>query len=33
VRTGNDNLPSEDEAWWQSYHALVERAAREAAGI
>lgn len=33
LRKGNDNLPSEDKAWWESYHATVERAAREAAGL
>jgi hypothetical protein len=32
-RKGNDNLPSQDKAWWESYYAKVERAAREAAGI
>lgn len=30
---GNNNMPSEDKAWWESYHAKVERAARDAAGI
>jgi uncharacterized damage-inducible protein DinB len=33
LRQDNDNLPSQDRAWWESYHAKVERAAREAAGI
>jgi hypothetical protein len=33
LRNDNDNLPSEDKAWWESYHAKVERAAREAPGI
>jgi hypothetical protein len=33
LRQDNDNLPSHDRAWWESYHAQVERAAREAAGI
>ena len=33
LRQDNDNLPSQDRAWWESYHANVERAAREAAGI
>ncbi len=33
LRKDNDNLPSGDKAWWEGYHAKVERAAREAAGI
>ena len=33
LRKDNDNLPSGDKAWWESYRAKVERAAREAAGI
>jgi Protein of unknown function (DUF664) len=33
LRKDNDNLPPHDRAWWESYHAKVERAAREAAGI
>lgn len=31
LRKGNDNLPPGDQAWWESYHAKVERAAKEAA--
>jgi hypothetical protein len=27
---GNDNLPSHDKAWWESYRERVERAARQA---
>jgi Protein of unknown function (DUF664) len=30
VRAGRDNLPAQDEAWWQSYRARVEDAARDA---
>lgn len=30
-RQGNDNLPSGDRAWWESYRAKVERAAKQAA--
>ncbi len=30
-RKENDNLPSGDRAWWESYRAKVERAAKEAA--
>jgi len=33
LRDGNDNLPGTDKAWWESYHAKVEAAAREAAGL
>ena len=33
LRKDNDNLPSQDRAWWESYHAKVERAALEAARI
>jgi len=33
LRKDNDNLPSQERAWWESYHAKVERAAREAAGL
>jgi uncharacterized damage-inducible protein DinB len=33
LRKDNNNLPSGDKAWWESYRAKVERAAREAAGI
>ena len=32
LMTGNTNLPSEDPAWWRTYHDQVEQAAREAAG-
>ena len=31
LRDGNDNLPSQDQAWWADYRARVEQAAREAA--
>lgn len=31
-RDGNDNLPSDDEAWWSEHRQRVEDAAREAAG-
>jgi len=31
LRKDNDNLPSGDRAWWESYHAKLERAAQEAA--
>ncbi len=33
LRDGNDNLPDVDKAEWESYHATVEAAAREAAGL
>ncbi len=33
LRKDNDNLPSGDKAWWEDYHAKVERAAREAARL
>jgi len=33
LRKDNDNLPSADKAWWEDYHAKVERAAREAAAL
>ncbi|MGN6795612.1 MAG: DinB family protein [Streptosporangiaceae bacterium] len=32
LRNGNDNLPGIDKASWESYHAKVEAAAREAGG-
>jgi hypothetical protein len=32
VQEGNDNLPTGDQAWWASYWAQVESAAREASG-
>jgi hypothetical protein len=32
LSAGNDNLPSGDEAWWDSYRQLLERTAREAGG-
>ncbi len=31
LRADNDNLPSADRAWWESYRARLEKAAREAA--
>jgi hypothetical protein len=31
LRKDNDNLPPGDRAWWESYRAKVERAAKEAA--
>lgn len=31
LRSDRSNLPSDDRAWWESYHAKVERAARYAA--
>jgi hypothetical protein len=31
LRADNDNLPPEDEAWWQALWARVEQAARDAA--
>jgi hypothetical protein len=31
LRKDNDNLPPGDRAWWESYRANVERAAKEAA--
>ena len=30
LRDGNDNLPEGDQAWWASYRAQVESAARDA---
>ena len=33
LREGNDNMPPADEVDWESYHAKVEAAAREAAGL
>jgi len=33
VSAGNTNLPSADEFDWKAYHAKVEAAAREAAGL
>jgi uncharacterized damage-inducible protein DinB len=30
LRAGNTNLPSGDQAWWESYRGRLERAAREA---
>ncbi len=30
LRAGSDNLPSVEEAWWKTYHAQVEAAARAA---
>jgi uncharacterized damage-inducible protein DinB len=32
LRSGGDNLPSKDEAWWQAYRARVEVAAGKASG-
>jgi hypothetical protein len=32
LRLGNENMPAEDEAWWEGYRGRLERAAREAAG-
>lgn len=29
---GNDNMPPADRSWWESYHAKLERVAREADG-
>jgi uncharacterized damage-inducible protein DinB len=31
LSAGNDNLPTQDQAWWADYRARVELAAREAA--
>jgi len=31
LRSGSDNLPPGDKAWWGTYHAKLEAAAREAA--
>ena len=31
LRSGNDNLPSVDEAWWTDYRSRLERTARAAA--
>ncbi len=33
LRDGNDNMPPVDKAGWESHHAKVEAAAREAAGL
>jgi hypothetical protein len=33
IRKGNDNLASNDPAWWAEYRDRVERAAREAGGV
>lgn len=30
LRQGNDNMPPEDQQWWQEFRERVERAAREA---
>jgi Protein of unknown function (DUF664) len=30
LRAGNDNIPSVDRAWWESYRSRLERAAEEA---
>ena len=32
LREDNDNLPSADPAWWESYRDRLEQAARQAAG-
>ncbi|MFI6044112.1 DinB family protein [Nocardia sp. NPDC051321] len=30
---GNDNMPSSDQTWWQSYRSKLEDAAKQAAGL
>jgi hypothetical protein len=32
LQDGNDNLPPGDQAWWENYRNIVERAARQAGG-